>query len=229
MISRLATYILLMMLCLPALATSPLTYDRINLSVSSGDQVENDTLVAVLFVQKEGNDPGQLSSQVNLAVSKGIKLAKKHERIKAETNEYRTSPLYNKQNISGWRVRQSIRLESQDAALLSQLIGELQGWMAVASISYSISPERRQKAEQRLIVEAVAAFRSRAAMLTKELGRREYRLVEMNVNTSGVVPPPYRARGVAMAMQAEAAPPPTLEPGTQRVEVAISATIELKP
>ena len=39
-----------------AVADTPLTYDRINLSVSAGSDVENDTLVAVMYAQQEGSD-----------------------------------------------------------------------------------------------------------------------------------------------------------------------------
>lgn len=47
------------------LADQPLTYDRINLSVSAGTEVENDMLVCVMYAQAEGNDASQLSQEIN--------------------------------------------------------------------------------------------------------------------------------------------------------------------
>ena len=51
--------------------------------------------------------------------------AKQVAGVKVQTTQYHTNPLYNKKVISGWRARQSIRLESESADQLSDLIGEL--------------------------------------------------------------------------------------------------------
>ncbi len=203
----------------------PLTYDRINMAVSASDEVLNDTLVAVLYAQREGSDAAQLSEEVNHNINWAAELVKKTKGVKLQTIDYRTSPVYRKQALSGWRVRQSIRIESRDAARLSTLIGRLQERLAVESIAYMISFEKRQAAEDRLIREAIASFKRRAELITKQLDRSDYRLVHMDVNSSSqpIRPPHIRA----MAME-KAAVPPTLEPGTQTVRININGTIELQ-
>ena len=204
----------------------PLTYDRVSLSAAAETEVPNDLLTAVLFAQREGSEAASLAPEVNRAIGWGVTEAKKMPQVKVRTLEYRTHPVYNKQTLSGWRVRQSIRLESADASLLSELVGRLQKRLAVDSIAYRLSPERRQQAENELIQRALTAFTERAKLIAEQLGRTKYRLVKVDVNTSGGVPRPiYRS---AMAMQAEAAPSPTIEPGTQRVQVQVSGTIELR-
>jgi len=220
--------ILLALLSGALLADQPLTYERINLAVSAGREVDNDTLVGILFAQAEGNDPGRLASEINQSIGKAVELAKSKSGIRVQTLDYNTSPLYRSQTLTGWRVRQSIRLESRDAALLSELIGELQSTLAVGSISYTISPERLKDNEEELITEVIAAFNARAELVVKEMGRKEYRLVQMNLNTPGNIPEPRPMVGVAMTMR-EQAPPPTLEAGSRHIEVNINATIELKP
>ncbi|MCW8902447.1 SIMPL domain-containing protein, partial [Sedimenticola sp.] len=144
---------------------------------------------------------------------------------KVQTLDYQTSPVYRNNTLSGWRVRQTIRLESQDVALISQLMGKLQEGLSIGSISYAVSPEQRQQVEERLISQAIQLFRARAALISKEMGHSEYRLVQMNISSSGAAPGPYPVR--AMALRAESAP--TLEAGSQRLEVQINGTIELKP
>jgi predicted secreted protein len=129
----------------------PLAYDRISFSVSTGESVANDTLVAVLYAQQEGTDASRLSRTVNRTIEKAVKIAKSNPAIKVRTLDYTTSPRYQKQKLSGWRVRQSIRLESRDATALSELIGELQQELNVGSISYTLSVERRAESEERLI------------------------------------------------------------------------------
>ena len=204
------------------------TYDRISLAVTAGEEVENDTLISLMYAQKEGNDPSQLATEVNRLIKNAIEMAKKEPTIKVQTMAYNTSPVYRNQALTGWRVRQSIRLESRDATALSNLIGRLQADLGASSISYAVSPERRKGAESALIKAAIADFRQRADMVTEQMGRTGYRLVQMNVNTSGLGPIPVTRRSGSIMMAAEAAPP-AIEAGTRRVEVHVDGTIELKP
>ena len=194
----------------------PLTYDRVSLSAAAESEVPNDLLTAVLFAQREGSEASRLAQEVNRAIDWGVEEAKKVPQVKVRTLEYRTHPVYNKQTLSGWRVRQSIRLESADASLLSELVGRLQKRLAVDSIAYKLSPERRRQAENELIERALAAFTERAKLIAKQLWRPEYRLVKVDVNTGGTVPRPVY-RSATMAMRADAAPSPAIEPGTQTV------------
>jgi predicted secreted protein len=232
MLTRRLPYLLFLLMVMVSIAPAfahetPLTYNRINLSASAGKEVENDTLVAMLYAQREGNDASQLAEQVNKLIKSAVAKAKQTAGVKVQTQGYSTNPIYRKQVLTGWRVRQSIRLESKDSAALSKLIGDLQKNLSVSSISYTVSPERRKEVEGELISKGIAAFTQRAQQVTKDLGRKEYRLVEMQVNTSGIAPRQNLTRGMAMEMKAAGAP--TLEAGTQRVEVHISGTIEMAP
>lgn len=206
---------------------TPLTYDRIDLSVSETREVENDILVAVLYAQKEGSRAAQLADSVNRSIQWAIDIAKNTRGIKVQTLDYHTRPTYNKQALTGWRVRQSIRLESKDSAVLSELIGSLQEQLAIQSVGYSISPEKRQETENSLIEDAIGQFNERARVVASRLGRREYRLVRMSVDTGSRPAPVYAAR--EMLMKADSAPsPPAMEPGTGTVQVQIRGTIELR-
>jgi predicted secreted protein len=202
----------------------PLTYERITLAVSAGEEVENDTLIATLFSQKEGNNPAQLAAQVNQDMKQAIGIAKQYPSVQLQTLDYATNPVYRNNTISGWRVRQSIRLESQDQAAISELIGKLQASLSVASTHYTVSPAQRQSVEEGLTAQAIQAFKARAELITHEIAGQGYRLVQMDINSSRTSPRPYAMQG--MALRAEATP--TLEAGTQRVEVHINGTIELK-
>ena len=221
------TLLLSLAVCGAAAAEQPApTYDRVSLSASADQEVNNDTLVAVMYAQREGTDATRLASDVNRLIAAAVEQAKQLPQVQVQTLEYNTSPVYRKQTLEGWRVRQSIRLESRDAAVLSQLIGDLQTNLGVSSISYTISPELRRTVEDKLIAEAIAGFNARAAMIGKEMQRSGYRLVSMDIKSSGYQPGPVPIR--AMAMEAKTAAP-TLEAGSRRVEVRIDGTIELQP
>jgi len=203
------------------------TYDRVQLGAEASMQVENDTLTAQLYAQREGSDLAQLADAVNRKITEAVKRVKQVEGVSLQTQGYQTYPVYQQQRLSGWRVRQSIRLESRDAAELSRLLSELQSDLALESLQYSVSPEQRQAAEEQLISRAIDAFQQRAALVTKQLGRSDYRLVEMQINSSGDSAPPMRLRAGTMAMESKVAPP-SLEAGSQTLQVNVNGTIELQ-
>jgi predicted secreted protein len=203
------------------------TYDRVQLGAEASMQVDNDTLTAELYAQREGSDLAQLADAVNRKITEAVKRVKQVEGVSLQTQGYQTYPVYQQQRLSGWRVRQSIRLESRDAAELSRLLSELQSGLALESLQYSVSPEQRLAAEEQLISRAIDAFQQRAALVTKQLGRSDYRLVEMQINSSGDAAPPMRLRAGTMAMESKVAPP-SLEAGSQTLQVNVNGTIELQ-
>ena len=203
------------------------SYDRINFKVSAIEEVENDTLVVVMYSERSGQKPSTIADEVNRDIGWAVDLAKKSSAIKVQTLNYRQNPLYNNQSISGWKIRQSIRLESTDAASLSALIGEMQGRLSVASLRYIVSPMLRNKVERRLIAEALNRFKSRGEQIKVELGRTGYRIVNIDIITSGQSSAPMRMRAASM-MEDSAVAAPSIEPGVQTVNVQVSGTIELK-
>jgi predicted secreted protein len=207
-------------------AEAPLTFDRVHLTGSASGEVANDTLVAVLYVQREGQQAPPLAAEVNTAVAWALEQALALEDVKAQTLGYQTQPVYQNKRLSGWRVRQSLRLESREPEMLAKLIGALQERMAVQSIGYEVSPALRRQVEDALIVEAIAAFRARAELVSGELGAAGYRLVELDVDGGGPRPVPRRAMA-AMEMRADAAPP-ALAPGSRDLSVTVRGSIELE-
>ena len=137
-------------------------YDQVSLSVTAEERVGNDVLVADLYSEREGERAAEIASEVNDNVSWALGEARGIEDVSVQTTGYHSQPVYRDRTVIGWRVRQSIRLESRDAAGLSELIGRLQSRLAVSSITYKISPQQRSGAEDALIRRALAAFDQRA-------------------------------------------------------------------
>ena len=206
---------------------TPQSYDRINFQVSAIEEVENDTLVVVMYSERSGQEPSAIADEVNRNIGWAVDLAKKNSAIKVQTLNYRQDPLYKNQSISGWKVRQSIHLESTEVTTLSAMLGELQSRLSVASLRYTVSPTRRDMVESRLIAEALNRFKSRGEQITVELGRTGYRIVNLDVITSGQSPAPVRMRAVAVMADSSAVAAPSIEPGVQTVSVQVSGAIEL--
>ena len=201
-------------------------YDRIHLSASAQTQVENDTVIAVLYAQEEGSDASQLANLVNTHISKAVEIVKQHEAIKLQTSGYSTSPVYHKNKISGWRVRQTLRLESRDMTLVSNLLGQLQQTLALQEINFSVSPQLKNSTDDRLITEALEVFEQRAKKITLQLGRKNYKIVDINVSTS---PGHYPRRHYEAAMMSAAkVAAPSIEGGEQTLQVTASGQIEME-
>ena len=143
------------------------TFDRINYRVSASQEVENDTLVAVMYYERSGQQPTAMADDVNRTIGQAVDTAKKQSAIKVQTLNYRQEPMYKNERVTGWRVRQSIRLESTDVAALGALIGELQARLSVASLSYTVSPGARSRIEDA----APGPVRMRAVAVMAESGR----------------------------------------------------------
>lgn len=206
---------------------TPLTYDRINLGASAEGKAANDILVAVLFSRSEGPAAEPLAADVNKAIGAALEQAKKVPEVTVQTLNYQTFPTYQNQKMTGWSVQQSIRLESKHIDKLGRLIGDLQKTLKVESIAYQVAPETLRSTEDRLMSEALKAFQQRAEQVTRELGRKRYRIVVLDVNTGGATPPPWRPVARTMAMDVAAAPP-AIEAGDQPVTVNVQGTIELQ-
>lgn len=213
----------------PAVAhQEPLSFDRISFTVSADEEVDNDTLVAILYHQRDGQKASSLADEVNKTIAWAVERAGQVPGVKVQTLQYRQDPVYRNQSLSGWRVRQSIRLEAREVAALSTLIGELQQRLSVQSLRYAISPDARREVEARLIARALSRFRQRAELIARELDRPEFRIVTVDVSTSGAAPPPVPMRAMATAESLGSVAPPTLSPGVQSVIVHVTATIELQ-
>jgi predicted secreted protein len=200
-------------------------YDRVQLSASAQTQVENDTVIATLYAQEEGSDSVQLVNLVNKRIEEAIKHIKQHDAIKLQTSGYSTTPVYHNNKITGWRVRQSLRLESQEMTLMSPVLGQLQQTLSLQSMNFTVSPELKNTTDDRLIGQALTVFGQRAKNITSKLGRKNYKIVDINVSTQVDHYPRRNYQGAAMATRMAA---PSIETGEQTLQVTVSGQIEME-
>jgi len=200
-------------------------YDRVHLSASAQTRIENDTVIAALYAQEEGSDAVQLANLVNKRINEAIKLVKQHDAIKLQTSSYSTNPVYHKNKITGWRVRQNIRLESQDMTLVSGVLGDLQKTLALQQINFAVSPVLKNRTDDELIAEALKVFEQRAKNITHQLRRKNYKIVDINVSTSDAH---YARRNYEVAAMSSKVAAPSIEGGEQTIKVTVSGHIEME-
>ena len=204
------------------------SYNQISLEASSSAEVDNDTMMVSMYVQEEGSKAVDLSNKVNKKINWALEKLKKHTDIKVETESYSTNPVYNKNHIVAWRVRQSIQMQSKNMSLLSEVLGELQQQLKLNGITFDVSREAREKNTQVLIDQALAAFNKRATQIANNLKNDSYKIVNMRVTTTNN-PSPYQYRGAkAMMAESSAMVAPEIAKGDKTLTANVSGTIELQ-
>jgi predicted secreted protein len=217
-------------LAMPAYAQTAPVVPTIDLSVESSRAAANDLQRSVVFVEASDANLTALTRRVNQAINHGLATAKSATAVKVRSGNSSTWPNYarNTQKIDGWRMRSELMLESRDSAALSELLGKLQGELALGQISFTPSPETRKKAEDEAIIDAIGAFKGRAELAANALGRK-YRIRNFAINANQNFRPPMpMARAAGMSISSESAPPPSLETGETQVSVTVTGTIELQ-
>ncbi|MCF5354462.1 DUF541 domain-containing protein, partial [Pseudomonas syringae] len=171
------------------------------------------------------------AAQITETLNKALGQARQVKDVKIRQGSRNSYPVYDDkgQKITGWRERAELRLESADFAVLSKLTGELLTDLKMGGMDFSISPSTRKTSEDALLKDAVTAFKARAQLVTEALGGTGYKLVNLNLNTSGYPQPYLRAPVMMMAKssRADSAPTPDVEAGTSQVSVAADGVIEV--
>jgi predicted secreted protein len=217
-----------------ALAQAPQQpfFNVITLEASATADVPTDTLTVTLFAEEQGPDPGQLASRVNARLDEALAKARKEPKVEARSGNYQTNPTYDRANqITGWRIRADIVLESRDFKAVAALAGALQPALKLWSMTFSLSRGAREAAEATLLTEALGQFPEKARAIAKGLSFPGYVLGQIVVHNEGAAPAPVAYRGVAMSAMADAAPAPPVpvEGGKNAVTVNVSGSVVLGP
>ncbi len=213
---------------LTAVAQGPVEplFNLVTLRAEAEREVPNDQFGAVLAAEAEGTDTAQLAGEVNRTMQKALAVAKGYRGVNARSGAYQTIPVYEKGRILRWRVRQELRLQSTDIPAATELIGKLQSALVVTGMSLSVSPDVRRQTENALLAEAIAAFEERARLARDAMKAKSYRVRDLDLSGGGAGPMPTYL--LARPMLAEARAQPAVEPGTSRIVITVSGTIQLQ-
>ena len=189
-----------------------------------------DTLTVTLFVEEQGPDPGALATRVNARLEEALARAKKEPKVEAHSGNYQTTPVYDRANqITGWRTRADIVLESRDFKAVSALAGALQPGLKMQSMTFSLSRSAREAADAALLTEALAKFQEKARAVAKGLGFPGYSSGRSPCATK-VACIRRRSPTACRRWRKAAAPGPVpVEGGKNAVTVFVSGSVVLGP
>lgn len=199
-------------------------FNQVHLQAAAEQNVENDLLEVTLAVEAQGKEPARVAAQVNETMTWALKRARAGSDIEVQTQAYQTYPVYRDQVVVAWRASQQLLLKSRAVTELTELAGVLQERLQIKRMQFSVSPEARRQAENALIGEAMEAFKQRVLTVREHMDESDYRIVNLNINTSQPSPVMYQER--AMAMSARDAPAPAVEGGTSHVSVTVSGSVQ---
>lgn len=230
MYRTLAGIVLLLTMPLAQAHDAETLFNKVSLQAEAQREVPNDEMTVMLTAQAQGSDPAALAEKVNREMAWALELAAKESAVEAETRGYSTSPIYGRASssegrvITGWHVRQQIQLKTIEFQKLTELLGTLQERLQITQMGFSPTTETRQKYQNELISEAMQAFKERVAIIQQNMDGRDYRIVELNVNTSGFGYRPMVMADMAMSKMERTAP--AVEGGTSEVTVTVSGSVQ---
>lgn len=235
---RLATALLLSattLLSVTAMAEDA-RYNHVALRAEVNQEITHDLMHVTLYTEAQDSDPAALAAQISNTLNASIAQARKVKGVSVSSGSRNSYPVYaeNKGDdkgpqITAWRERAELRLESADFSALSKLTGQMLQTLKMGGMNFSIADATRKTHEDALLKDAVAAFKARALLATEALGGSGYKLVSMNLNTGGFQSPmPMRMEMMKGAAMMDAAVTPEIEAGTSQVSMSADGVIEVQ-
>jgi predicted secreted protein len=202
----------------------------VSLSSSATLEVTKDLLSVAFSASRDGQDAGQVQSQLKQALDAALAEARKVARpgaVEVQAGNFSLYPRYSaKGSIVGWTGTAELGVEGRDMAAIGQLTGRITS-MTIARVGYNLSRELREKVEGDVTAQAIARYQAKAADYAKQFGYRSYMLREVNVS-AGDAPtfmPSMQVRAKAMSAASDEAL--AVEPGKGAVTVSVNGTVQL--
>ena len=215
------------------LLASEQTYNQVSLRAEASQEVAHDQMQVTFYTEAQDTDPARLADLISKTLNSAIETARKQPKVSVKLGNRSSYPVHDSkgQKITAWRERAEIRLESTEFSELSALTGELLKTLKMANMQFSIAPKTRISSEDALLKEAISAFQARAKLVSEAFGSSQYKVVNLNLNSSGYNNPPVYARSAKMVssvMSDESAVAPDIEAGSTQVSIIADGVIEIE-
>ena len=209
--------------------THTLNYGLLNFAASASKKVSNDQINATLSKTVQNKSSSEVANQIATTLNQAVAIAKKYPQVQVSTGNQATYPQYDKnQKIIGWTGNASLNLKSTDTVAASKLIAELQSFMTVDGLDFSVSDAARKATEQELMMEASKNFQRQAQTLLPVWGAKGYQLVSLEFSQGGDYRAP-RAYGSVMMLEAASAKvaDQNFQAGDSTITVTANGTVQL--
>lgn len=209
--------------------TQNLNYGLLNFSATANKKVNNDQINATLTKNIQHASSNEVAKQIANTLNKAIEIAKKYPEIQISSGNQSTYPQYDKrQKIVGWNGNASIHLKSTDIVATSQLIADLQQFMVLEGVDFSVSDTTRHQVEQDLMLQASQSFQQQAKALLPAWQAHNYQLVNIQFS-KGYDYQSYDAMPVMAVAEASSSKisQQNFQAGESTISVTANGTIQL--
>lgn len=200
----------------------------VEISAWAETDVVNDLLTATLSVERSGPDSARLAATVAGIMRRGLGEAERFPEVQVKSSAYSTQPVFRqrdgKSELVGWRISQSLLLESTAVADAAELIGRLQALdFQLKNIGFTVSSVKREAQLTSLTAAAIDAWRVKAEAAVRRLGGKVWRPHELRIDDEQFhhLKPMLGVESTRMTAPVS----PVLETGVSRVRVRVNGTV----
>jgi predicted secreted protein len=222
---------LALLLCAaPLLVWAGDTTTTLTLSASSQQQVANDQLDATLAIQETQDQPAVLADHLNRAGNQAMAVARAYPAVRVSSGQYSSWPEYNKDGqITGWTGKAEVQLHSTDFVQSAELVAQLQKFMLLQGVTFSVSDATRKRVEQQMLPDAIAQMQQTAQVAAGALGKHHVRVKELSIDNGAAPRPMMMMMANKMASPAPEVVTPDWQPGQSQVQMQVTGKLELYP
>jgi predicted secreted protein len=195
-------------------------------------EVDNDEMLVVLSVSKDGPNATQISQEVLAKLSGAVERSKLHADIERKTGQISTTPVWGPNGkTKQWSAQAQLQLVSTNLSALSLLASELTDVMQITHVSFNLSAQQRAATEKKLLSTLAVNFQRKAHDLTDAFGFSRHEIKSLNFSQQNQNIPVMRmAMATPRAMADGAGPVPIPhEGGKTTISLHMSAQISLWP
>ncbi len=220
----------LLIMTTPAISET-LNYNVINLSESVSQELESDLLRITLNIEQEGKNRDAIASNVTRSMNTVLAKIKQNNKIEGKIinrGGYPINDYINGKRVDrGWKESIQIQIESKDFNAVNQLAADVQNIANIQSMNYTVSNTKLKAFENQLTQDAIKRFKERANNITKSLGGRNYKIVNMDIGSTGGS---YTSNNymALRASKAESAPVQDSIPNKENIQLTINGSIQVQ-
>ncbi|UXH79976.1 SIMPL domain-containing protein [Roseateles amylovorans] len=193
--------------------------DLLNLTASASTEVTRDLLMLSFSTTREGKEAAAVQSELKQALDAALAEARKVAKpgqVEVQAGNLSIYPRYGQPRVSsggattnqitGWQGSVELQVQGRDMDAIAKLSSRIQT-MSIANVSYGLSREAREKAEDSVVADAIAGYKAKAANYAKQFGYSAFRIGEVSVNADpgpvmAMAQPRFKAMGVSASEQA---------------------------
>lgn len=210
--------------------------DLLNLQASASIEVTQDLLALTFSTTREGKDAGAVQTELKKALEAALVEARKVAKpgqVDLQAGSLSVYPRYGQPSgsrssgapqITGWQGSVQLVVKGRDMETISRLSSRITT-LNIENVGYGLSREAREKAEQSVVADAIANYKSKAGQYAQQFGYRGFQIGEVSVNADGGGPEMRAAPQMAKLSMAMADAPLPVESGKTTVTVSVNGNV----